>query len=75
MQTCMLMVLLDDLPVGRANTYLRPGSHRQISEWLAETNTPPFKVATGGRVIFLPPPCIPFVILRARRTEQFAGEV
>ena len=29
LQTCMIMVLVDDLPLGRANTYLRPGSHRQ----------------------------------------------
>ena len=36
LQTCMIMVLVDDLPRGRANTYLRPGSHRQ------STLLPPF---------------------------------
>ena len=43
LQTCMLMVLVADLPLGRANTYLRPGSHRLISEYLRDNGLEPFK--------------------------------
>jgi hypothetical protein len=43
LQTCMLMVLIDDLPLGRANTYLRPGSHRLIAQHLDDNNLEPFK--------------------------------
>lgn len=43
LQTCMLMVLVADLPLGRANTYFRPGSHRLISEYLLDNGLEPFK--------------------------------
>ena len=49
LQTCMIMVLVDDLPLGRANTYLRPGSHRQISQWLADNDQEPFKAHPTGK--------------------------
>jgi len=40
---CMIMVLLADLPLGRANTWLRPGSHRQLARWLADNSQPPIR--------------------------------
>lgn len=30
----MMMVIVDDLPEGRGNTFVRLGSHRQIAQWL-----------------------------------------
>lgn len=59
-QTCMIMVLLDDLPLGRANTYLRPGSHRQISNWLAETGGKPYKAHPTFKIGSRPLPLLPF---------------
>lgn len=40
---CMLMILVSDLPEGRANTFIRPGSHRMIAQHLADTGQPPYK--------------------------------
>ena len=39
----MLMVFIEDLPEGRGNTWIRPRSHRQISQWLADHNAEPVK--------------------------------
>jgi len=38
---CMLMVLLADLPEGRGNTWIRPGSHLQIADWLQREGRAP----------------------------------
>lgn len=40
---CMLMVLLADLPAGRGNTWIRPGSHLQLAEWLQRHGREPIK--------------------------------
>ena len=39
----MMMVIVDDLPEGRGNTFVRPGSHRVIAEWLRENGEEPVK--------------------------------
>lgn len=39
----MLMVMVDDLPAGRGNTYVRLGSHRVIADWLRDSDLPPVK--------------------------------
>lgn len=40
---CMLMVMLADLPKGRANTYARIGSHMQLADWCAQEGREPVK--------------------------------
>jgi hypothetical protein len=40
---CMLMVMLADLPEGRANTYARIGSHMQLADWCAQEGREPLK--------------------------------
>jgi len=40
---CMLMVLLADLPLGRGNTYIRPGSHLQLADWLRRNGQKPIR--------------------------------
>lgn len=40
---CMIMVFIGDLPHGRANTVVRPGSHRTIAQYLAEHGLEPMK--------------------------------
>ncbi len=39
----MMMVMVDDLPAGRGNTFVRPGSHRVIADWLRDNNQEPVK--------------------------------
>ncbi|MBT4100074.1 MAG: hypothetical protein HOE86_20625, partial [Gemmatimonadetes bacterium] len=39
----MMMVIVDDLPEGRGNTFVRLGSHRVIAEWLREHGEEPVK--------------------------------
>lgn len=39
----MMMVIVDDLPEGRGNTFVRLGSHRVIAEWLREHGKEPVK--------------------------------
>ena len=41
--TCILMVLVADLPEGRANTFVRPGSHRMMAQYLREVGLEPVK--------------------------------
>jgi hypothetical protein len=42
---CMLMVMLADLPEGRANTYVRVGSHMQLADWLEREGKEPIKAS------------------------------
>ena len=39
----MMMVIVDDLPEGRGNTFVRPGSHRVIANWLQENGLEPVR--------------------------------
>jgi len=39
----MMMVMVDDLPAGRGNTFVRLGSHRVIADWLRDTGQDPVK--------------------------------
>ncbi|MBT3346282.1 MAG: hypothetical protein HN712_04685 [Gemmatimonadetes bacterium] len=39
----MMMVIVDDLPEGRGNTFVRLGSHRVIANWLQEHGQEPTK--------------------------------
>jgi ectoine hydroxylase-related dioxygenase (phytanoyl-CoA dioxygenase family) len=39
----MMMVIVDDLPEGRGNTFVRLGSHRVIAAWLREHGKEPVK--------------------------------
>ena len=39
----MMMVMVDDLPAGRGNTFVRLGSHRVIADWLRDTGREPVK--------------------------------
>lgn len=40
---CMMMVFANDLPEGRGNTWVRPGSHMQIAQWLTDNNQKPVR--------------------------------
>ncbi len=39
----MMMVIVDDLPAGRGNTFVRLGSHRVIADWLRDSAREPVK--------------------------------
>jgi ectoine hydroxylase-related dioxygenase (phytanoyl-CoA dioxygenase family) len=40
---CMLLVFVADLPLGRGNTYVRLGSHRQLADYLEQEGLKPVK--------------------------------
>lgn len=40
---CMIIVMIADLPEGRGNTYVRPGSHMQLANWLEAEGREPVK--------------------------------
>jgi ectoine hydroxylase-related dioxygenase (phytanoyl-CoA dioxygenase family) len=40
---CMLMILVSDLPEGRGNTFVRPGSHRMLAQHLADNGQEPYR--------------------------------
>lgn len=69
----MLMVIVDDLPAGRGNTFVRLGSHRVIADWLRDNDQPPVK-AQPTKFDNLPPG-LPFTELTpvvARRGQVAA---
>lgn len=66
---CIMMVFVGDLPEGRANTMVRPGSHRMMARYLSEQELEPVK-AHPTFIDDLPrlewPPQVPVVAKRGQ---------